>query len=104
MENRWHKPKEQMPPSGEDVLMIVTGRPEHNVTILHGVETGCFIRKEGWVVNDNPFWEDPVVEYWMPLPALPDDIEEDIETIMIGAADSQKIFDKIMEREDMENG
>lgn len=30
-----------------------------------------YFGEEGWLVNEYPEWERPVVTHWMPLPELP---------------------------------
>lgn len=82
---RWIPCSERLPEDVEDfVLVIVSGRyenlPKHAmIHFENAVEFATFSKKEGWILEIFPEWENPTVTHWQPLPELPK--EENDETI-----------------------
>ena len=74
---RWIPCSERMPEDVEDfVLVIVSGRyenlPKHAmIHFENAVELATFSKKEGWILEIFPEWENPTVTHWQPLPELP---------------------------------
>ncbi len=64
---KWIPVSEGLPLGDECVLMQVNGRYK-NVTYENALLTGVCFGDEGWVINEEPEWEDPEVVAWMPLP------------------------------------
>lgn len=78
---KWISTKKDLPKDKEDgitVFAIVSGKPQKNIELKHAVVTAGYFENEGWVVNEYPAWEKPTVEYWMPVPELPDNVKEEI--------------------------
>lgn len=70
----WIRADERLPDDerdGETVLAIVSGKPHENITLCQAVMLAGYFGEEGWLVNEYPEWENPVVTHWMPLPELP---------------------------------
>ncbi|OUP51107.1 hypothetical protein B5F17_13310 [Butyricicoccus pullicaecorum] len=70
----WIKADERLPDDerdGETVLAIVSGKPHENITLCQAIMLAGYFGEEGWLVNEYPEWERPVVTHWMPLPGLP---------------------------------
>lgn len=71
----WISVKERLPEDGESILMIVSGKPKDNITLIGVYAIGDYSDDEGWIVDEYPEWENPNVIYWMPLPEPPDEVE-----------------------------
>nr|DAZ16853.1 MAG TPA: Protein of unknown function (DUF551) [Caudoviricetes sp.] len=72
----WISVKERLPDDekdGETVLAIVSGKPHKNITLCHALMTAGYFPGEGWVVNEYPEWENPIITHWMPLPEPPEE-------------------------------
>lgn len=70
----WIRADERLPDDerdGETVLAIVSGKPHENITLCQAIMLAGYFGEEGWLVNEYPEWENPVVTHWMPLPELP---------------------------------
>lgn len=70
----WIRVDERLPDDerdGETVLAIVSGKPHENITLCQAIMLAGYFGEEGWLVNEYPEWERPVVTHWMPLPELP---------------------------------
>lgn len=71
---RWIPCSERLPEDkrdGETVLCVVSGKPHENITLRGAIMTAGYFVGEGWVVNEYPEWENPIVTHWMPLPQPP---------------------------------
>ena len=76
--SKWISVKERLPDDekdGETVLAIVSGKPHKNITLCHALMTAGYFPGEGWVVNEYPEWENPIVTHWMPLPEPPEEVQ-----------------------------
>lgn len=70
----WIRADEHLPDDERDretVLAIVSGKPHENITLCQAIMTAEYVGEAGWIVNEYPEWENPVVTHWMPLPELP---------------------------------
>nr|DAS87934.1 MAG TPA: Protein of unknown function (DUF551) [Caudoviricetes sp.] len=59
---------------GDEVLVIVSGRPKKNVRCVDACEIAEYYYEDGWYFDAYPEWEDPQVTYWMPLPERPEGV------------------------------
>lgn len=69
--DEWINTKDRLPDDWEGVLMFVYGRPTENIRLAGAYMIGCYTKKEGWILNAYPEWEDPEVTHWMYLPGFP---------------------------------
>lgn len=67
----WINTKIELPPDGEPVLAVVSGRPHKNITLQNAIATAGYFDDGGWLVDEFPQWDNPEVTYWMPLPEPP---------------------------------
>lgn len=65
--HKWVHVAEGLPLGDERVLVQVNGTYK-NVTYENAILTGAYFEDEGWIVDEEPEWEDPEVVAWMPLP------------------------------------
>lgn len=78
-QQRWIPVSERLPndeKDGETVLAVVFGKPHENITLYCALMTAGYFSGEGWVVNEYPEWENPIVTHWMPLPEPPEEGSE----------------------------
>ena len=55
-------------PLGEECVLVQVNGTYKNVTYENAILTGAYFEDEGWIVDEEPEWEDPEVAAWMPLP------------------------------------
>ena len=74
--SKWISVKERLPDDekdGETVLAVVFGKPHKNITLHHAIMTAEYFYQGGWLVDEYPEWENPIVTHWMPLPEPPEE-------------------------------
>lgn len=72
----WISIKERLPDDekdGETVLVVASGKPHENITLLYAPVIAGYFPGEGWVVNEYPEWENPTITHWIPLPEPPEE-------------------------------
>ena len=67
----WISVKDRLPEESGEVLVIVSGNPQKNITLNCAYELAEYDPYDGWIMEMWPEWEDAVVTHWMPLPAPP---------------------------------
>ena len=75
-QQRWIPVSERLPEDeddGETVLAVVFGKPHKNITLHHAIMTAEYFYQGGWLVDEYPEWENPIVTHWMPLPEPPEE-------------------------------
>lgn len=70
---KWVRPGAAMPPEGELVLVIVSGRPCRNIRLVYAVELATWTLEDGWILEEYPAYEDAEVHFWAPIPELPEE-------------------------------
>lgn len=74
--NEWISVKDKLPDYGEEVLAILSGRPNEFVTLMEAYMLAAYY-PEAWFVDEYPDWDDAQVSYWMPLPEPPKEVDND---------------------------
>lgn len=69
----WIDAKVELPPDDVAVLVIVSGKPCENITLVNTPCIGECSKSEWWMIDEFPAWENPQVSYWMPLPETPEE-------------------------------
>lgn len=67
----WIPVNDRLPDGFGEVLVIVSGKPQKNITLDAAYEIAEYDHGEGWIIEMWPEWEDAVVTHWMPLPHPP---------------------------------
>lgn len=67
----WISVNDRLPDQSGEVLVIVSGNPQKNITLNYAYELAEYDPYDGWIIEMWPEWEDAVVTYWMPLPEMP---------------------------------
>ena len=67
----WISVKDKLPDQSGEVLVIVSGNPQKNITLNCAYELAEYDPYDGWIMEMWPEWEDAVVTHWMPLPEMP---------------------------------
>lgn len=67
----WISVNDMLPDDEQEVLVIVSGRPREHLVLDNASELATFYAGEGWLFEAYPDWENPQVNYWMPLPESP---------------------------------
>lgn len=65
---KWVWPGAAMPPEGELVLVIVSGRPCRNIRLVYAVELATWTLEEGWSLEEYPAYEQAEIHFWAPIP------------------------------------
>ena len=65
----WISVKDRLPDQSGEVLVIVSGNPQKNITLNCAYELAEYDPYDGWIMEMWPEWEDAVVTHWMPLPS-----------------------------------
>lgn len=70
---RWRRPKEELPPENEMVLVIANGQIAENVKAVDAVMLASWGKTEEWILELFPETETGFeIRYWMPLPEAPE--------------------------------
>ena len=67
----WISVRDKLPDQSGEVLVIVSGNPQKNITLNCAYELAEYDPYDGWIMEMWPEWEDAVVTHWMPLPEMP---------------------------------
>ena len=67
----WISVKDKLPDQSGEVLVIVSGNPQKNITLDCAYELAEYDPYSEWIMEMWPEWEDAVVTHWMPLPQPP---------------------------------
>ena len=67
----WISVDDRLPDQSGEVLVIVSGNPQKNITLDCAYELAEYDPYDGWIMEMWPEWEDAVVTHWMPLPLPP---------------------------------
>ena len=67
----WISVDDRLPDQSGEVLVIVSGNPQKNITLDCAYELAEYDPYDGWIMEMWPEWEDAVVTHWMPLPEPP---------------------------------
>ena len=65
----WISVRDKLPDQSGEVLVIVSGNPQKNITLNCAYELAEYDPYDGWIMEMWPEWEDAVVTHWMPLPS-----------------------------------
>ena len=65
----WISVDDRLPDQSGEVLVIVSGNPQKNITLNCAYELAEYDPYDGWIIEMWPEWEDAVVTHWMPLPS-----------------------------------
>ena len=70
---KWISVEDRLPEDGELVLVLASGKPCENITLVDAYEMAEYSRdnNRGWILETYPMWEDAKVTHWMPLPEPP---------------------------------
>ena len=69
---RWIPVEERLPEGDDAVLAVVSGKPMENITLIGSVQIASYCAEAGWFITEFPWWDEPTVTHWMPLPAAPE--------------------------------
>ena len=75
----WFRPeKGELPTEGETVLALVSGSPADRITLVGSCQTASYFANDpvGWVIDEWPEWENPIVHCWQPVSAAPEEVRE----------------------------
>lgn len=65
---QWRDAETELPPEGELVIAVVSGRPAEHIELVEAYQTARVYADEGWIIEEWPAWEAPTVHRWMPIP------------------------------------
>lgn len=75
MDNRgWIKAEEKLPNDGDCVLVLASGNVGEEILINAYMLAG-YDKDEGFILEQYPAAEDIFVEWWMPLPEMPEGVK-----------------------------
>lgn len=66
--SEWISVKDRLPEGMDEVLVIVSGKPQKNITLDGAYELAEYDPVEGWILEMWPEYGSAVVTHWMPLP------------------------------------
>ena len=66
----WISVEDRLPEEDGEVLVIVSGTPQKNITLNCAYELAEYDPYDGWIMEMWPEWEDAVVTHWMPTPEM----------------------------------
>lgn len=72
---QWVSVKGRLPEEGEPVFVIVSGRYK-NIVFDNAMQLAEYYDSDGWILTDFSEWIGAHPDYWMPLPPLPEEVEE----------------------------
>lgn len=69
MVSEWLDPEVELPIDPDEVvLVLVSGKPADNITLVCAPELALYDPDEGWILEMWPEWESPEVHRWMLIP------------------------------------
>lgn len=69
----WISVEDELPEDSENgVLVVVSGKPCENITLVEAIQIAYYSKAEGWIIELFPKWETPEVTHWMPMPPAPE--------------------------------
>lgn len=68
--NNWISVEDRLPKEDEGVLVCVNGI-WGNITFVNAIQIAVYSQKDGWIIEGFVEFDNPAVEYWMPLPEPP---------------------------------
>ena len=74
----WIDPAVELPTNDNTVFVIASGKPHENITLESVPCTASYYETYGWMIDEFPEWENPQVSHWMPLPEMPEELEETV--------------------------
>lgn len=63
----WISAAEQTPAEDELVLVIASGQPQKNITLIDSYQLACYTAADGWIVESYPQWDNAKISYWQAL-------------------------------------
>ena len=68
----WRDPDVEIPRDDSFIPALVSGKPKANITLISAACIASYCDSDGWIVEEYPEWENPTVEWWMPIPKPPE--------------------------------
>ncbi len=75
----WFRPeKGELPSDAGTVIVIVSRSPANGITLNGCYQTANYYADDpiGWVIDEWPEWENPIVHCWQPVSAAPEEVRE----------------------------
>ena len=71
---RWISVNDAVPNDGENVLVLVSGKPRENITFINAVQMACWSKDEGWILESYPEVIEIRVSHWARIPEIPEEL------------------------------
>lgn len=76
LDRRWVSTADRLPSNTDGkVLVIVSGKPRKNITLIDAYEFAEYVDGEGWILEAYPLYTDAKVTYWTHLPKPPKEVD-----------------------------
>ena len=79
--DEWAYARAEVPTGYEELLLVIASGTVGNVRFIHAVRFAEYRPDEGFVVDVDADGERLEVEFWRPIPELPEEIKAEIEEL-----------------------
>lgn len=69
----WVDTKRALPSKGSGQVLVLVDGAYKNCCFLKAVQLAEYTEDEGWIIEGYEEWEDPQIDWWMPLPEPPEE-------------------------------
>lgn len=69
---KWIDVNDAVPDKEELVIVVASGKPCKNITLVEALQLAFFDKEEGWILEEWPEAENIEIHYWSYIPEAPE--------------------------------
>ena len=76
MDNRgWIRAEDKLPGNGDKVLVLASGEVNKYAILINAYMLAGYYSDEGFILDEFPTAENIIIEWWRPLPDMPEGVK-----------------------------